>query len=275
MIGTLILINVALYLANAILGERSNAEPLGKITSFLAIHVETLVQPLYWWRFLTYGFVHAYEPEHIIVNMLTLLFLGQDVERTYGRNEFLRFYLVALVVGSVAWAVANRLMGVVESVPLIGASGAVTAVVILFALLFPQRTLLLFFVLPVPAWFVGLLAVGYNIYLGLHGGTEIAWGVHLAGAAFALAYFRFKWNLSRLLPERFSLGWLQPRSRLHVVDSDEDEDDDDRLAEEVDRILEKISREGETNLSRKERRTLQNASREYQRRRRNSDSNSL
>ncbi|MGO8749190.1 MAG: rhomboid family intramembrane serine protease [Thermoguttaceae bacterium] len=274
MIGTLVLINVVLYVANALLGEPTPAKPLGNISSFLAVYVETLVQPLSWWRFLTYGFVHAYQPGHIIWNMLTLWFLGQDVERTYGRNEFLRFYLVALVVGSVAWAVANRLMGVVESGPLVGASGAVTAVVILFALLFPHRTLLLFFVLPVPAWFVGLLFVGTDIYTALHGETQIAWGVHLAGAGFALAYYRFQWNFGRLLPNRFSLGWLQPPSRLRVVDPDEEEDDD-RLNEEVDRILEKISREGETNLSRKERRTLQNASREYQRRRRKSDSNPL
>ena len=245
MIGTLILINVVLYVANAILGEPPQFE-LGRLSSFLAVHVETLLQPLFWWRFLTYGFVHAYQPQHVIMNMLTLWFLGQDVERTYGRNEFLRFYLVALVVGSAAWAVANRLMGVAVSGPLVGASGAVTAVVILFALLFPARTLLLFFVLPVPAWFVGLLVVGWDIYTGLHGGTEIAWGVHLAGAAFAFAYYRFKWNFGRLLPDRFSLGWLQSPSRLRVVDPDEDEDDDDRLNEEVDRILAKISREGET-----------------------------
>ena len=212
MIGTLILINGALYLANVIFGDPSQTE-LGKISSFLAVHVETFLQPLFWWRFLTYGFVHAYQPGHIIWNMLALWFLGQDVERTYGRNEFLRFYLAALVVGSVAWAVANRLMGVVESGPMFGASGAVTAVVILFALLFPHRTLLLFFVLPVPAWFVGLFMVGVDVYTALQGGTHIAWGVHMAGAVFALAYYRFKWNFGRLLPDRF----LSTGSSLSLV----------------------------------------------------------
>ena len=273
-VGTLILINVVVYLVNAIFTPPKDAVGLGSITSFLAVDVQTLTQPLYWWRFLTYGFVHVYQPQHILWNMLGLWFLGQDVEAAYGRKQFLRFYLVALVVGSVAWAVANRLAGAPGLSSLVGASGAVTAVVILFSLTFPHRTVLLFLLLPVPAWFVGVLFVAGDVYQAMgHGSPRIAWGVHLAGAAFALAYFYFKWDFSRLLPGRLDFSWLKPRPRFHVYDPDESEDDDGDLSAEVDRILEKISREGEISLSRKERRTLETASREYQRRQRQSDPN--
>ncbi len=94
---------------------------------------------------------------------------------------------------------------------------------------------------------------------------QIAYVVHLAGAGFAFVYFRMGWNFGRLVPNRFSLKWLRmrPRLRLHRP-----ADDEEGLNAEVDRILAKIAREGETSLTRQERKTLISASREFQRRRR-------
>ncbi len=157
-----------------------------------------------------------------------------------------------------------------ESFSLLGASGAVTGVVVLYALNFPRRTLLVMFVLPMPAWVVGVLAVLYDV-CGATGWatdthTHIAYAVHLAGAAFALLYWQQRWNFGRLA----ALGGLAlaaaadhgPRLRIHQPEEEAVPE------EEVDRILEKIHRQGESSLTRKERRILENASREYQRRRR-------
>jgi hypothetical protein len=198
--------------------------------------------------------------------MLGLWFLGRDIEWTYGKWEFLRLYLVLLAVGSLVWAIGNRLQGVEQSGPLIGASGAVAGIVILYALHFPRRTLLLFFVLPVPAWLVGVLVVVSDL-MGATGrqGTNIAYTVHLAGAAFAFLYYQLGWNFGRLLSGRFSVPKFKSRPKLRVH-RPEDGDESD-LSQEVDRILEKIHRQGEASLSRKERRILEDASRQYQRRR--------
>jgi hypothetical protein len=189
------------------------------------------------------------------------------VESRYGRNEFVRIYLTTLVVGGVVWALVNQIEGGHPLSTVYGASGAVAGVVILFALNFPNRTILLFFVIPTPAWVVGLLVVGFDLYGAIvRPGTNVAYAVHLTGAAFAFLYFRMGWNLGRLVAGRFRMPrlWNRPKLRLHDPDGNGATD----LAEEVDRILEKIHREGEASLTRKERRTLESASRQYQRRRR-------
>ncbi|MGA2034246.1 MAG: rhomboid family intramembrane serine protease [Thermoguttaceae bacterium] len=276
---TLILINAGVFLANALFSP-----PSDQVNNWLSVRVGTLVHPWLWWQFVTYGFAHA-SFSHILFNMLALWFLGRDIEDLYGPKEFVRLYLALLAAGSLAWTICNRLSGVPTTCDLkqpgadlivLGASGAVTGVTILYALNFPRRMLLFMFVLPMPAWVLGVVVVAFDI-LGATGaggqhnvasGTaNVAYGVHLAGAALAFLYFQQRWNLGRLLPGHWSWPRVGARPRLRVHASEE-EDEDDLREEEVDRILDKIHREGEARLTRKERRVLETASREYQRRRR-------
>jgi Na+/citrate or Na+/malate symporter len=200
--------------------------------------------------------------------MLGLWMFGRDVEMIYGRREFLRIYAGALVLGSVVWTLRYLLVGSsqVEYV-LLGASGAVTAVVLLFVFHYPKRTILLMFVLPVPAWVVGALIIGFNLMEMVSaqpgsGQQTVAFDVHLAGAAFAILYFRFGWNLGSLLPDlsgmRSSLKRFGPKPRLRIHDPEQDESDVD---EEGDRLLIKVHREGEASLTAKERRILEAYSR--------------
>ena len=288
-VGMLILINVVLFLANGLFTPPVTPEQLerafdvdgasfsweelfhkrmGSITYHMALKGSTLGKPLRWWQFLTYGFAHAPPPEywHIGANMLVLFFLGRDIERRYGPREFLRLYLVMLVVASVVWAGIEMMWGGNPATPAVGASGAIAGIVILYALNFPHRTLLLFFVIPMPAWVAGLLIVLMDIYGALTGAGQIAFTAHLGGAAFAFLYFQFGWNLTRWTAW-LSLDRLKPRPNLRVHDSDRKQQEKQELSDEVDRILQKISQEGEQSLTRKERRTLETASRQYQRRR--------
>jgi len=274
MVGTLILINVVLYVADWLLTSETH-----RITLTLAASDDTLTNPLLWWQFLTYGFVHDPKPYHILLNMLQLWFLGREVEELYGRSEFLRVYLVMLVIGSVIWAVAGALFNPLHALPnggpsrpfhyLLGASGAISGVVMLFILNFPQRTLVLFPIpIPIKAWVLGVVLVAMNLFGALGQVGNTAFGVHLSGIAFAYLYFRNRWNLRWLRTGPFSGAWFKRRPTLRVHNPDREARRDPELGEEVDRILAKIHREGETSLTRKERRTLETASRQYQRKRR-------
>lgn len=267
---TLILINVAVYLADALFGGQAHW-----VDDLLSARVGTLTQPQYWWQFLTYGFVH--DPRaltHIVFNMLALWFLGREVENRYGTAEFTRLYLVMVVVGGIVWAVVGKLSGLPRVIDgrlldpsVIGASGAIAGIVVLFALNFPRRIILFMFFLPMPAWVLGVLLVfldAWNAVADRH--SQVAYVVHLAGAAFAFIYFQQQWNFGRLF-SGFHWPRLRSRPRLRVHDPDELEEDEGVPEAEVDRILEKIHREGEASLTRKERGILENASREYQRRR--------
>jgi len=265
----LVLLNVAVFLFNMLFFTGSH-----RFIDGIATHVGDLSHPLYWWRFLSSGFAH--DPRgitHILFNMYGLWLFGRDIEGVYGPREFLRVYLAMIVFSSVAWAGLQAWQGDWRSTS-IGASGAVTGVVVLFVMHFPHRQLLIFFAIPAPAWLVGVFLIGYDVVgtMQLGNGMEpvdaprIAHSAHLAGAAFAAAYRYWGWNLGSWLPGRGSrFSRLVRRPRLRVHDPGEPETD---LSRRVDEILEKISTKGEESLTKEERRTLEEASRRYQRRRR-------
>ena len=277
-VGMLILINVAIYLADGLLTPVKQGHGLGDLNNFLALKADSLIKPWLWWQFVTYGFAHSSYDDlaHIAFNMLGLFFLGRDIESRYGRMEFLRLYLTLVTVGGLVFAASNYFRGADHST-VVGASGAVVGIVVLFALNFPRRTLLLWGIVPIPAWLLGVLLVVGDL-VGAAGASSapglgndkapIAYGVHLAGAAFALLYYRFGWNLGRWTSSLPSLK-RRPRLRIHDPGS-EASPKRDNLSVEVDRILEKIHREGENSLTRKERRTMEDASRQYQKKHGNS-----
>ncbi len=259
-----VIVWVADFLVTAIMPEQESW-----LAANQAVHVGTLFHPWLWWQFLTAGFTHSpHDVQHILWNMVALFFLGRDVEEAYGGKEFLRLYLVMVVFASLVWNVLGKLAGLPDGVAAIGASGAIAGVVVLYALNFPRRTLLLFFVIPVPAWLCGVLIVGWDMLgaSGRAGASNVAYSMHLAGAAFAFIYYQRRWNLTRLTDRFINFRWpsFRRRPRLHIHKPEESPPSD--LSAEVDRILEKIYREGEASLTAKERKILEAASREYQQR---------
>lgn len=262
MVVKLIIINVVVFLADMFFGGSNH-----QLMAALALHGDALVHPWMWYQFVTAGFAH--DPQnlwHIMGNMFGLYVFGRPLEDRFGPREFLRFYLIAIVTGMVMWGVRTWFF-VGGSGVLLGASGGVTAAIILFCLLNPKATLLLFFAIPIPAWLFGVFLVATDLF-GSHeaaGGARVAYDVHLTGAAFALAYWYFRWNFGRLpglasLARLFSSPprWIKPGPSLKVHDPEEYYDN---LDAEADRLLEKVNREGLSSLSDKERRILEDYSR--------------
>ncbi|MCE5303270.1 MAG: rhomboid family intramembrane serine protease [Planctomycetaceae bacterium] len=268
-VGLLIAINVAVWLADfftpATLGV--TGEPIGRwLSDHMAVHVDTLFRPWLWWQYLTAGFAHS--PlgfQHILFNMLVLFFLGREVEEVYGPKEFLLVYLVLVVATAVVWNVVNVLFHASGVGGAYGASGAISGVVILYALNFPRRMLLLFFVVPIPAWLFGVLVVVLDMFGATgHGTPDVAYSMHLAGAALAAVYFWRGWRLSDWSFRRIAWPKMSGKPHLRVLNPEEESAGSD-LTQQVDGILEKIYREGESSLTAKERKLLEEASREYQR----------
>jgi membrane associated rhomboid family serine protease len=269
MVTNLVILNAGIYLLEIFLTRQPSPTSSGYwLLDILRVTPEVLLQPWLWWKLLSYGFAHAPPPDigHVFWNMFGLWVFGRDVESIYGPKEFLRIYLTTIVLGGLVWCLRESLAD--TNSYLIGASGAVTAIILLFVLHFPKRTILLMFVLPVPAWVVGLLIIGGNIMMLLqaqNSDLSVAFDVHLAGAVFAIAYFRFGWNLGRLLPDFGGLrgGWprFRRRPQLRVHDPDEGESSYHQEDAEADRILDKVARDGMDSLSKKERRILEDYSR--------------
>lgn len=254
----LVIINAAVYLADALFS------PNHALMHSLAVDANTITHPWMWWQFLTAGFAHSTRDLwHILFNMFVLWSFGTSVEQVLGRREFLRFYLVPLILGNIVFSIRALMFDPGASA--LGASGAVTAVVILFACLFPKRTLLLFMIIPIPAWLAAVLIVGIDVLGAFNPATEgprIAHDVHLVGAAFAGAYFYFRWNLTSIISlEWFTnfKAWLS-RPRLKVLSPPPDNVYSNKDAE-ADRVLEKLHTQGEGSLTPAERRVLEDYSR--------------
>jgi membrane associated rhomboid family serine protease len=278
MVTTLIVINAGFFLVNLFLGGAEH-----RLTDWMSVRPDTLLKPWLWWQFVSYGFAHSpIYIGHIFWNMFGLFIFGREVEGIYGRKEFLKFYLVAIFLGGLLWALKEyglfRPDAGISRASLIGASGAITAVILLFVLHFPKRTILLMFVLPVPAWVVGVMMIFGNLFSvalpDVEGNTRVAYDVHLVGAAFAICYFKFGWRIGRVIPDfnlMAPLSWagslLKSRPKLRVHDPDSSDKYRD-LDEQADRLLDKVHREGEASLTSRERRVLEEYSRRMRQKRR-------
>ena len=233
------------------------------------------------WRLLTYAFLHSDGIWHILFNMLFLWWFGHELEELYGRWEFLAFYLVSALAGGVAFTLAwrARLPGMGEYC--LGASGAVTAIMVLFAFHYPRRIILLFFVLPVPIWALVAFQVIQDSFGFLTGNTgQTAVSVHLAGAGFGALYYQMHWRLLNLWPSHWFRIRQRSRPRLRVYREEEPEtpqpvpvpapssqDLDEQLEAKLDAVLEKVARYGQNSLTESERRILLRASEVYKKRR--------
>lgn len=234
------------------------------------------------WRLLTPLFLHA-SLWHLFWNMYLLYWAGSRIEEIYGSRETASFYLLSGIFASAAYLL-GQLAGLVPlNAAVIGASGAVMAVLVLFALHFPYQRLLLFWILPIPAWLLVAIYVALDLLGAASGGGPVAYAVHLAGALFALLYFqsgvRFTGALGRSL--RLPTRRVHPQLRIvpreapevepvaAVVESPPKSADavDEHLEAKLDRILEKVSQSGQESLTHEERDLLVKASELYKKRR--------
>ena len=138
-------------------------------------------------RLVTYGFIHG-DFMHLLFNMVTLFFFGQQIEqlmtRVMGIWAYPVFYVSALVVSILPTYLKNQKNPNYLS---LGASGAVSAVLFAFVLLAPWSTIGVMFI-PMPAIVFAVLYVGYSIWMDRRGGDRINHSAHLAGAAYGVLF---------------------------------------------------------------------------------------
>ena len=167
-----------------------------------------------WWPFLTHMFLHANLP-HLIGNMWSLWIFGDNVEDRMGSGRFLIFYLL----GGLAAAAAQILMHPSARLPMVGASGAVAAVLGAYFLLFPRSQIIafapvlfypLFFTVPAATyllfWFLSQWWAGTLSQLMPARTGGIAWWAHIGGFLFGLflhPLFMISRRRCRRLPEEF------------------------------------------------------------------------
>jgi membrane associated rhomboid family serine protease len=144
------------------------------------------------WTLLTSEFSHLW-PLHFFINMYVLWSFGPIVENMIGSLRFFSFYIAAAVVASLGHAGVSAFVLGQPGLPALGASGAISGVILLFSFLYPRARILLFGIIPMPAMIGALMFVGLDI-IGLiaqfeGGGLPIGHGAHLGGALTGALYY--------------------------------------------------------------------------------------
>lgn len=131
------------------------------------------------WRWVSYMFLHG-SGFHLLFNMLWLWWMGRPVEEQMGPRSFTVLYLGAGIGGGL---VNVALAAVFGNTPVIGASGAVYGVMVAFAVLYPRTPIMLFLLPPLEARYVVAGLIFFD-FLFVGAGDPIARVVHLGGAGF-------------------------------------------------------------------------------------------
>jgi membrane associated rhomboid family serine protease len=164
----------------------------GKVVDELIFWPPAINKKHQYYRFITCGLIHA-DYMHLIFNMLTLYFFGTFMEAHYqgelGLQKwyYLALYIGALIVSNIPTYLKHRNDYNYRS---LGASGAVSAVLFAFILLYPwQRIVVLVF--PVPAIVYGVLFLVYSAYMSRKGGDNVNHDAHFYGALFGILFTIF------------------------------------------------------------------------------------
>ena len=243
----LIGLNVAVFVTQLFL----DAYQPGFVREYLALSDRGL-HDAYGWQFITAAFLHD-GPWHLLGNMFLLYLLGRDVESIIGQRQFLFLYLTGTAAGEL-----GHLFLMPPTSVLLAASGGPAAVLVAYAAILPELELtsMIFFFLPVRlkakhlaygAFAIAALCVAFDrtatvAHSAFLGGCLAGWFyAHLLG-------FGRPSILQRALRQRRA-----DAERYRAMTPEQ------FIAEEVDPVLDKISREGIGSLTRSERRLLATA----------------
>ncbi|MBO8436640.1 MAG: rhomboid family intramembrane serine protease [Spirochaetes bacterium] len=157
-----------------------------RLMSILALNPLSIIYGHSYWQFITYMFVHG-GIWHLFSNMLGLFIFGPPVERSIGTREFVLFYFLTGTLSGIASFFSYYLTGTFAV--LIGASGALYAVMLLFSVLYPRAVIFIFGILPVRAPVLVIIYFFLELFsqMGSYGGS-IAHMTHLFGLLFAFLY---------------------------------------------------------------------------------------
>lgn len=141
----------------------------------------TMDKPDEYYRFLSYGFIHA-DYIHLFFNMYTLYSFGRIAEiGIFSKGEYIIFYLSAIAASSLFDFIKNRRN---PRYAALGASGAVSAVIFAVILLTPWSGKILF----MPPILFGVVYLAYCAYMDKRGGDNIGHSAHLWGGLYGIAF---------------------------------------------------------------------------------------
>lgn len=192
----ILIINIALYILQMFLRQNYGIN----LHEYLGLNFGDPNKFLFF-QFFTYMFMHAFQLNHLLFNMLALWMFGSSIENVMGGKKFLFYYLVC-GIGAAMFHIIIEFIGSGFQIPMInmvGASGSIYGILLAFGFLFPNMILQLFFVIPIKAKYMVILAAGVELYLANKAmpGDTVAHLAHLGGMVVGFILLK-RWNYKPL-----------------------------------------------------------------------------
>lgn len=216
-----------------------------------------VIHQLALYQLVTYMFLHG-GFFHIAINMFILWMFGVAIEQSWGTRRFLFYYFLTGVAGGV-FTVAIHPNSIV---PTVGASGGIYGLLVAYAVMFPNQTMYLYFLIPMKVKYAVILFVGLEFLASLSVTSDgVGHLAHLGGAVVGFVYLKLDWRarrfFHRMSPSRLieTLRYRRKMSKLQHNQLHAEE-----IMRRVDQILDRINEVGIENISEEERRFLGSAS---------------
>src|SRR3954453_6522328 len=186
------------------------------LTDYLGLVPQQVVEKRWIWQLVTYMFLHARTPTHVLFNMLILWMFGVELERMWGTRFFVKYYFVTGIGAGMISGLVGRLpfqpVHATYEVSIIGASGALYGLLLACALYFPDRPILIFMFFPVPAKYFVMILGAIAFITSINGGGTVAAATHLSGLVVGYIYLQggrggitaeikyryLKWKMNRM-----------------------------------------------------------------------------
>lgn len=223
------------------------------------------------WQLVTYMFLHG-SFMHLLFNMFALWMFGLELENEWGSKKFLLYYGICGLGGAFANLFLAPLFA--PAAPTVGASGAIYGVLLAFGMLYPDRPIFVYFLLPIRARYFVMIYMALELYAGISSTSDgVAHFAHLGGAAVGFVYilwdqqrFPFQEALSghrqRYVPtEKVNEYSGAGQGRIYDAKYYDVRERDEKISQaRIDEILDKISQSGYASLSENEKKILFDAS---------------
>ena len=238
-IKILVSVNFGIYLLQSLAGKEE------VFFRLFGLVPSVFLSELMLWQPFTYMFFHApfYSSvgiSHILLNMLGLWVFGRELEQAWGKKKFLKYYFIT-GIGS---GLITYFFQMSSDNPVIGASGAVYGILLAYGILYPNRMLYIWGLIPVKSmWLV--IIMGAIAFFGLLGNSDgISHVTHISGMLIGYILLKKKWSWRGI--------WFSIRKKtieFQVQRHEEKVIKNNMIQKDVDSLLEKIQKVGFSGLS--------------------------
>ena len=216
-----------------------------------------LVKKGYFWQLGTYLFLHG-GLFHILFNMFALWMFGCEIEKSWGTREFVKYYFIT----GIGAGLLTFILSMNSYIPTIGASGAIFGILVAFAIMFPDRLIYLYFILPVKAkYLVAFFVVIEFLASFQHTSDGIGHFAHLGGIIVGYLYIKLDWRKPGIFQlSKYPVYLKDLKHTWRIRNFNRKREEEKRLMDRVDQILDKINLVGYGNLTKEEKKILEHAS---------------